>query len=293
MSKISIIIPCYNQAQYLNEALQSIFDQTYSNWECIIINDGSTDNTEKLTQEWVAKDIRFKSFSQSNSGLSSARNLGLDNSEGDFIQFLDADDYLDSKKLELSLAEIAKLNLGNQKIVISNFRMFTIEKKIKDDPFCELKQEYFNFKSVLFDWDYKFNIPIHCGLFDSSLFDNFRFNIDLKAREDWIMWLAFFKKSIDCVFLNETLVLYRLHPESMTKEVKVMEENHFQAIKYLQNSIPAAMYNEYLLFVLSQKIKEIVNLKTEIKKYKNSSGYKILEKLKKNKGLQFFIRKLK
>lgn len=68
---VSIIVPCYNDAQYLNEALQSVFDQTYNNWECIIINDGIQDNTEKIEAIWVDKDSQFHYFYKENAGVSS------------------------------------------------------------------------------------------------------------------------------------------------------------------------------------------------------------------------------
>jgi glycosyltransferase involved in cell wall biosynthesis len=92
---ISIIIPCYNQAQYLDETLQSVLEQTYSNWECIIVNDGSPDETEIITK-WAAKILGLNIYKK-NGGLRSARNAGLEIATGDFIQFLDADDYLDCK----------------------------------------------------------------------------------------------------------------------------------------------------------------------------------------------------
>ena len=62
LNKVSIIVPCYNQAQYLDEALQSVLDQTYANWECIIINDGSPDNTKEVARKWVERDCRFIYF---------------------------------------------------------------------------------------------------------------------------------------------------------------------------------------------------------------------------------------
>ena len=60
MPLISVVVPCYNQAQYLDECLQSVLNQTYQDWECIIVNDGSSDNTEKIAKKWVSKDPRFK-----------------------------------------------------------------------------------------------------------------------------------------------------------------------------------------------------------------------------------------
>lgn len=66
---VSVIVPCYNQAKYLSEALQSVLDKTYENWECIIVNDGSPDNTEEVAKQWVEKDSRFKYFYKENGGL--------------------------------------------------------------------------------------------------------------------------------------------------------------------------------------------------------------------------------
>lgn len=69
---VSIIVPCFNQAQYLDECLQSVLNQTFKDWECIIVNDGSPDNTEEITQEWIKKDNRFKYIFITNSGVSNA-----------------------------------------------------------------------------------------------------------------------------------------------------------------------------------------------------------------------------
>ena len=115
---ISIIIPCYNQAHFLDQALQSVLNQTYLNWECLLINDGSTDETEIISNKWIKKDSRFKYFYKENGGLSSARNFGLDNAEGDCIVFLDSDDCIEKNKLEASLNLMIKDDLD---LVISDF----------------------------------------------------------------------------------------------------------------------------------------------------------------------------
>ena len=91
---ISVIVPCYNQAQYLEECLQSVLDQTYQNWECIIVNDGSSDDTEEIANKWSKNDERIKYIYKENEGLSSARNLGVKISLGEFIYFIDSDDSL-------------------------------------------------------------------------------------------------------------------------------------------------------------------------------------------------------
>lgn len=99
MPLISIICPCYNQAQYLDECLQSVLDQTFSDWECIIVNDGSPDNTEEVARKWIERDQRFKYLKQKNKGVSAARNLGIRHAEGNYFQFLDGDDKLQKNKL--------------------------------------------------------------------------------------------------------------------------------------------------------------------------------------------------
>src|SRR5258708_19665767 len=104
---------------FLDETLQSVWRQTYHDWECLIIDDGSTDDTEKIADGWNKKDTRFKYFYQQNTGLSSARNKGLNIATGEYIQFLDADDVLDTNKLSASM-----ILAGKADVIMSNFRMF-------------------------------------------------------------------------------------------------------------------------------------------------------------------------
>jgi len=96
---VSIIVPCYNHGRYLSDALLSIRRQTYQKWEGIIINDGSNDNTEKVALQCCNDDPRFRYVSQNNCGVSRARNRGVKESSGSFIQFLDADDILVESKV--------------------------------------------------------------------------------------------------------------------------------------------------------------------------------------------------
>lgn len=289
---VSVIVPCYNQAQYLDECLQSVLDQTYFNWECIIVNDGSPDNTSEIVQRWSNRDSRFKYLEKINGGLSSARNAGLKIAKGDYIQFLDADDILDVKKLEFSLIECEKVESNKLKIVISNFRMFSDDKNSTSNPFCELKQEYFTFNELLFSWDHEFSIPIHCGFFQKNLLSGFRFPEGLKAKEDWIMWLSIFKSEPHVSFVDTTLAYYRLHENSMTKNLKLMEDNSLRVINYLKEVIPEKYFIEYLCFVLEKKYVEVINLSLKISKIENSRGFKILNKIKEKRVIRFIVRKI-
>ena len=109
-NKISIIIPVYNVADYLREALDSVINQTYANWEAICVNDGSTDNSLEILKEYAQKDSRFIIIDQENAGVSKARNVALDNATGEYIMFLDSDDYFKRNALEDALKAIKKDN---------------------------------------------------------------------------------------------------------------------------------------------------------------------------------------
>ncbi len=100
---VSVIIPCYNYGKFLAEALDSLLDQTYQNWECIIVNDGSTDTTEEVATRYTNADSRFKYLYQKNCGHWSARNNAIKHSTGEYLQYLDADDMLQPEKLSLQV----------------------------------------------------------------------------------------------------------------------------------------------------------------------------------------------
>lgn len=94
MPKISVIVPVYNTEQYLHRCIDSILAQTFTDFELLLIDDGSKDSSGKICDEYAAKDSRVRVFHKENGGVSSARNLGLDNAQGDWITFVDSDDYL-------------------------------------------------------------------------------------------------------------------------------------------------------------------------------------------------------
>ena len=98
--KFSIIVPVYNVEKYLKKCLDSLLNQTYKDFEVIIVNDGSKDNSQKIVDKYIEKDERFKSFIKENGGLSDARNFGLKYVTGNYILFLDSDDYIDKELLE-------------------------------------------------------------------------------------------------------------------------------------------------------------------------------------------------
>ena len=100
MLKVSIIVPIYNMEQYLNRCLESIINQTYENIEIILINDGSKDNSLEICKNYAKKDNRIMIIDQKNSGVSSARNSGLDKATGEYLAFVDPDDWIDKDGIE-------------------------------------------------------------------------------------------------------------------------------------------------------------------------------------------------
>src|SRR5690625_1048731 len=100
MILVSIIIPVYNKEEYLEDCLESVINQSYEKIEIIIINDGSTDGSESIIKKWKNKDNRIKYMSQNNQGVAIARNNGIKVSKGDYIYFIDADDYLSLNAIE-------------------------------------------------------------------------------------------------------------------------------------------------------------------------------------------------
>lgn len=179
---VSIIVPCYNQAQYLVECLESVLNQTYTNWECIIVNDGSSDNTEEIAKYWVAKDNRFKYYYKKNGGVSSTRNLGILNSSGEYILPLDADDRIGDNYIRLAINEFQIDD--SLCLVYANASFFGIRNEFWHLP-------VFDFKNFLL------SNCIYC----SALFKREDFlrvgGYDEKFKhgnEDWEFWISLLSK---------------------------------------------------------------------------------------------------
>ena len=143
--KVSIIVPCYNQAHYLKDALGSVLCQTFTNWECIIVNDGSPDNTKTIASQWCAKDDRFVYLEKQNGGLSSARNAGIQIAKGEFILPLDADDLIHQDYLE-NLVPV--LNQNKKLAIVSCYSNFFINNI--DNVTYKLRPKGDNYKWLLY-----------------------------------------------------------------------------------------------------------------------------------------------
>lgn len=137
MPKVSVIVPIYNVEAYLDRNLSSLLNQSYQDFEVLCVNDGSTDNSQRIIDEYIKKDMRFKSLIKNNGGLSDARNYGLKFAEGEYIMFIDGDDFCEDDMLENCVSQMDMHNLDmfvfayNQYYLASNTKEF-IGLDIKD-----------------------------------------------------------------------------------------------------------------------------------------------------------------
>jgi glycosyltransferase involved in cell wall biosynthesis len=208
---VSIIVPCYNQANYLNDALESVLNQSYPNWECIIINDGSEDNTEELCSLWIKKNKRFKYLFQENSGLSAARNYGIQNAKGEYILPLDADDmvgrnyifsaiksFKEEPKLKIVYAEVEKCGKESGLLIVPDFSLKALARG--NMIVCSAIFKKTNWKSV--------------GGYDTNL---------VFGLEDWEFWIALLKNGGEVKKLPVIGIYYRIKKSSMSRNITSSE----------------------------------------------------------------------
>lgn len=231
---VSVILPCFNQAKYLPDALNSVLNQSYRDWECIIINDGSTDNTEEVVCEWLRKDARFKYISTSNKGPSASRNTGLNRVSGDYVQFLDGDDIIDLRKFELQI-EILNETQDIALSICDYYKSTEYDLKVQIPGLYITprfrSKEYLS--ELIINWESKLSIPIHCFLFKSNIFkvNKIRFNEELKNHVDWECWMNIFNLNPEVKYLDLKLATYRFRSEGrITNNKKELKRGFLQAI---------------------------------------------------------------
>lgn len=175
---ISIIVPVYNKAKAIDRCIQSVFAQSYTNWELLLVNDGSTDASGVICDKYAAQDSRIRVFHKPNGGVSSARNMGLDNAKGEWITYIDADDYFEPSALDTLLTIALKYNTD---IATANFQ---IEYQNKKTPVCNCNCEH-RIKNNFRAWYFTSAIPgPGAALFKKSVFQALRFNESLCRYED-------------------------------------------------------------------------------------------------------------
>lgn len=179
---VSIIIPCYNKAEYLSETLQSVLNQTYTNWECILVNDGSTDDTETIAKVYCEKDNRFYYFLKKNEGVSCARNFGIKKAKGNFVIFLDADDLLADFSLSKRIDYFNKHPENDGLVFTTQFfekNTNTLLELFNNNPEVESEENYL--KLFL---NYRFSFAVMSPMWRRSVLEKVMFRDDLRLLED-------------------------------------------------------------------------------------------------------------
>ena len=216
---ISIIITCYNQGNYLPKAIESVLAQSYTIVEIILVDDGSTDNTKAVSEQYSC----VKYIYQSNMGVSAARNTGIDHSSGDYILFLDADDWL----LPNGLSANHKLLENHPKaaFVSGAFKIFKVATGEKIDMQVLVSEKHFN---RLLEFNYISMIA--AVLFRRWVFDEFRFDTSLKGCEDYDFYLKVARK-YSVLHHGEFIAVYRFHDTNTSYNTVMMLAAAIQSLK--------------------------------------------------------------
>lgn len=249
--KISIIMPVYNAGKYLDDSIKSVLEQSYANFELIIIDDGSVDNSIQIIKKYMS-DKRIKLITQQNKGPSSARNVGINSISGDFLMFLDADDYLDKTALKMLLDTIIRYNAD---MCIYAWKEF--KEKSRNHYFSknEISKNYEGiyadiiYSPVLCGGGYPWN---KCWRVEAIRRQNsiIMFDEKLYLYEDKLWTIQNLDRIEKIVFLNECIYNYRIQNSSLShadknqlgklyhsyeasvKIQKYVSENHINLCRY-------------------------------------------------------------
>ena len=220
---ISVITPCYNAEQFIAETLDSVIAQTYTNWECIVVNDGSVDDSERVVLDYVKKDPRIKYISQENQGPSVARNNAIRESRGVYILSLDADDLIEPTYMEKAM-RVFKEN-PNTKLVYCKADKFGVENgewKLPPYSYDMLIRSNCLFSTVFFkrkDFDAVggFNPNMRTGL------------------EDWELWLEILRPNDIVYQIDEILFHYRIRNVSRSTGAYEDKEALFEQMRAIHS----------------------------------------------------------
>ena len=197
MPKISIIIPVFKAENFLYRCVDSILSQTFTDWECILVDDGSPDRSGAICDEYAQKDARIRVIHKENGGVSSARNLGLDYAKGQWITFIDADDYVDSCFCNINEAEI-------NDIIIKRNYIVDLDNSIKELKQFDTPSSIANIEEFLSQNLYANIFRNPWGkFFKSNILKIIRFPLGQRIGEDTAFMFTVLSKTKKIVFNNE------------------------------------------------------------------------------------------
>jgi len=213
--KVSIIVPVYNVETYLKECLNTILKQTYKNIEIILVNDGSTDKSGEICEQYKEKDNRVKVIHKSNGGAADARNVGIENSTGEWITFVDGDDYISDDLVEMLLTTAIKYTAD---IVISNLagvRNFKQEVEINNK---KIKVEELKSEEAIEEMLYqnKFDTGMPGKIFKKEFFNTYKFPVG-NLYEDIAIMALLFNMAKKVIYTNYIGYMYYFRENGTTR----------------------------------------------------------------------------
>jgi len=270
--KVSVIIPVYNAAECLDNCLRSVLQQTYKNIEIILVDDGSTDNSKEICTSYIQKYSNIKLIEQMNSGPSAARNNGINNSSGDFIQFVDSDDTIDKNMTETLVNTLD----NNAQLVICGFRRIHI-KSGKAEELTNKSNAVYNIDDFLnaFGMHYE-NWMINTiwnKMYISDIIkkNNIKFNSGITMGEDLIFNLDYLKRCQRIVLIQDILYNYMVYSSgSLTTSYL---QNEFQVQKYLYAYVRNFLNEKNHYYEINRRSNQLVFFNSVIKCLKNINDY--------------------
>ena len=231
---ISIIVPIYNTEKYLHQCLDSILNQTYANFEVLLVNDGSTDSSGIICQEYVERDSRFRYFEKDNGGVASARNLGLEHSEGTYITFIDSDDWVEQNYLDVLYTALKE---NDTDVAISTYKRFAQDGVFylrsysrEDDEFLNLgtrsRDSFLEILPRLGELDHSF-YSISSKLIKRKIVGNLLFDEQVSYAEDLNFFFHLYLGVESVVYVRDYTYIYRTHDASTSQnvnELKALQE---------------------------------------------------------------------
>lgn len=215
---VSIIIPTYNRAYLIGETLDSILAQSYSQWECIVVDDGSVDDTEEILQSYIQNDSRFKYHKRpacKPKGANACRNWGVELSKGHYIVFFDSDDLMTPNHLEVKLLAIQN---SKYEYVIAKTAYFNhpVDNTLLEVNYKNNHQEItaYKFISHKISWQ----TPDACIILKTA--KSIQFNEQLQSGQEYNYFSKLCMTSVNAVFINEVLTLRRYHPQSIRADLR-------------------------------------------------------------------------
>jgi glycosyltransferase involved in cell wall biosynthesis len=267
-------MPCYNASNFIGQSIGSVINQTYTNWELIIIDDGSTDNSKIICESFRLIDGRIRYYYQKNSKQARARNLGIEKSYGELIAFLDADDLWLPQKLEVTLNnfELANYDL----IFTDSFFTEELNISISNSHYARMgvKNEIYCKREDVVSFLEGNKIPILTALVKkSALIKVGGFDSNCVPAEDYDLWLRLLKNGFKFQSINVPLSIYRVHDNSATTQDRLATSAVIYLLK--KNFTKAEILNlNAQLSVKSWIIRKITTEKSKIALFSEISTLK-------------------